>query len=216
MRRIGLVVIFLAAAAWPAAAQMDKQIAVPAGSPEDKALAAIDAASDPHQKLALIDKFAAEHPQGDFALAADELYVSSYLTLKEYPKVFEYGDKALAINPDDLAVAIQVINAAQFQNDSDKVVAYGQKVVQMVDRCKNAPAPAGTTGQEWASQIQQNLDRVQTQLQWVGEALYQAGVSLANSRKVPQARTALNEAVAVDPGRQAAVATALKKLGSAQ
>ena len=51
-------------AAMPAVAQIGKYVPVPAGSDADHALSEINAATDPAQKLALIDKFASELGQG--------------------------------------------------------------------------------------------------------------------------------------------------------
>ncbi len=47
-------------AAMPATAQIGKSVPVPAGSDADHALTEINATTDPAQKLALIDKFAAK------------------------------------------------------------------------------------------------------------------------------------------------------------
>src|SRR5207253_6272316 len=44
-------------------AQIGKRVSIGAGTPEDKALAEINAATDPAQKLALIDKFLAERSE---------------------------------------------------------------------------------------------------------------------------------------------------------
>ena len=62
-------------AAIPATAQIGKHVPVPAGSDADRALTEIGAATDPNQKLALIDKFAAS-AQGDMAIVVDDTYVN--------------------------------------------------------------------------------------------------------------------------------------------
>lgn len=216
MRRLGLVIVFLTAAALPAAAQLDKQIAVPAGSPEDKALSAIDATKDPHQKLALIDKFAADHPTGDMALAADELYVTVYFNLKNYAKAYEYGDKAFALNPDDLEVAIQLIQAGQMQGSDQKVVLYGERVIQMVARYKAAPPPAGIAPADWDSQRQANLGRDQDQINWAADALYRAALGLARADRTADARAALNAVASLDTPSKASAEEALRKLAASK
>src|SRR5580658_6074901 len=83
-----------------AAAQMGKSVSVAAGTPEDKELNEINSATDPAQKIALLDKFSAAHPTGDLALMADQIYLNAYLEQKNYDKAVEYGEKALAIDPD--------------------------------------------------------------------------------------------------------------------
>src|SRR5712671_2734721 len=93
-----VLAVFFSAATLPAQ-QIGKYVPVSAGSDADRAMAEINSASDPAQKLALIDKFAAGPGQGDMALVADELYVNYFLAQKQYEKVFEYGEKTLAIDP---------------------------------------------------------------------------------------------------------------------
>jgi tetratricopeptide (TPR) repeat protein len=169
--------IFLMLAASPAAAQLGRQVAVQAGTPEDKELTAINQASTAQQKLALLDKFAAEHPSGDMALMADQLYVSIYLSLKNYPKVYEYGEKGLAIDPNNLNIGVDLVRAAELQNSAAKMFNYGVEVGQMVTRYKSEPPPANFPADEWAAEKQQNLAAAQPQIDWVAGVLYSAAAS---------------------------------------
>jgi hypothetical protein len=75
--------LLIAAAPRPARAQITLHVGVPAGSPEDKALTDINAATDPAQKLALIDQFASNFGTGDMQRVADELYVDYYTAQKK-------------------------------------------------------------------------------------------------------------------------------------
>jgi hypothetical protein len=183
MRRCGLVIAFLMAAALPAAAQLGKRIAVMAGTPEDQALTAIDATKDLHQKLALIDKFAAAHPQGEMALVADRLYVSVYSTLKNYSKVYSYGEKALALDPDNLEVAVEMVRAAQLQHNAAKMFSYGEKVGPMVTRYKAQPPPPGTSPANWTAQQQMMLQNIQPTVAWVEGLLYHAAATQPSTRE---------------------------------
>ena len=97
-RLTGPLLMFLALAI-TTSAQFGKSVSVAAGTPEDKPLAEIYAAPDGPDKIALLDKFMADYGKGDLALLGDQLYVQSYLTQKNYAKVYEYGDKALALDP---------------------------------------------------------------------------------------------------------------------
>src|SRR5713226_3242905 len=72
------------------AQQIGKYVPVAAGSDADHAMTEINAATDPAQKLELIDKFAAAAGQGDMALVVDDLYVNYYIAQKQYDKAFEY------------------------------------------------------------------------------------------------------------------------------
>jgi tetratricopeptide (TPR) repeat protein len=126
--------------AMPAAAQIGKSVPVPAGSDADHALSEINATTDPTQKLALIDKFAAT-AQGDMAIVVDDTYVNYYLAAKNYDKAFEYGDKLFALDPDNFANAVNMVRAAQEKGDSDKLLSYGAKAADILKRYKASSVP---------------------------------------------------------------------------
>jgi tetratricopeptide (TPR) repeat protein len=126
--------------AMPATAQIGKSVPVPAGSDADHALSEINATTDPAQKLALIDKFAAT-AQGDMAIVVDDTYVNYYLAAKNYDKAFEYGDKLFALDPDNFANAVNMVRAAQEKGDSDKLLSYGAKAADILKRYKASSVP---------------------------------------------------------------------------
>jgi hypothetical protein len=135
MRRNRMFFGLLVVLAWgtggalvPAYAQIGKYVPIPAGSDADHALTEINATTDPAQKLALIDKFAANIAQGDMAVVADDLYVNYYIAAKNYDKSFEYGDKLFALDPDSFANGVNMVRAAQEKGDTDKLFSYGEKV----------------------------------------------------------------------------------------
>ena len=81
--------------------QIGKYVPIQAGSDADHAISAINAASDPTQKLALIQQFAdGPGKEGDYPILADGLFVDYYLGQKNYDKVFEYGDRLFVLDPD--------------------------------------------------------------------------------------------------------------------
>src|SRR6202030_4862463 len=114
--------------------QIGKSVSVAAGTPEDKDLEAIYAAPDGPDKIALLDKFMAEHGTGDLALLGDQLYAQTYLAQKNYAKVYEYGDKALALDPNDFSALILLVNAANEQDVDQSIYALGIKVGAVVVR----------------------------------------------------------------------------------
>src|ERR1700685_1109327 len=105
MQRLVILLVLFFGFTSATSAQIGKTVSVPAGSDEDKALAPVTAAPDGPEKVALLDKFMSDYGKGDFALLGDQLYVQTYLAQKNYAKVYEYGDKALALDPDNLATA---------------------------------------------------------------------------------------------------------------
>lgn len=181
-----LEIVLLAAVTLPAAAQMGKQVTVQEGTPEDHELTAIEAATNPRQKLALLDKFSAAHPAGDMALMADNIYVDLYSSLRNYAMAYQFGDKALALDPFDLDVAVQLVRDAQLQNNIAKMVTYALRVGKMVADFKAQPPPAGIPADQWALQQKQTLASVQAQVNWVAQSAY----ALISSERPSSAKTA--------------------------
>ena len=156
----------------PAYAQIGKYVPIPAGSDADHALTEIDATTDPAQKLALIDKFAANIAQGDLAIVADDRYVNYYIAAKNYDKAFEYGDKLFALDPDSLANGVNMVRAAQEKGDSDKLFSYGDKVAAILKRYKDAPAPEGKDQQDWDNTKKQTLENARDSIVYVQQLIF--------------------------------------------
>lgn len=171
----------------PAAAQtIGKYVPIAAGSDQDHALTAITGASDPAQKLALIDKFAADFGKGDMAIVANEQYVSYYSAAKNYDKAFEYGDKLFAVDPDSFSNAVNMVRIAQEKGDAEKTVEYGEKAGAILTRFRNQPAPAGTDEKDWNSRKEQVLEAAKDSISYVEQSTYSA----AYQTKEPAKRAA--------------------------
>lgn len=156
----------------PAQAQFGKRVSLQAGSPEDKAYAEILQTTDRARQLALIDKFMADYGKGEMAAVAYELYVSHYLAEKNYTKVFAYGEKLLAADPDNLLAGVNLVRAAQEAKDREKVFAYGERVGGMLARFGAQAASPGTDATEWARQKAQVLAEAQDKLNYVEYTMF--------------------------------------------
>ncbi|HKW89088.1 MAG TPA: hypothetical protein VJN21_10055 [Candidatus Acidoferrales bacterium] len=174
MRRLGLGILLAALSATTANAQIGKAVVVPAGTPEDTAVSAIYAEQDPAKKISLLDNFAADHPSGDFALLADQLYVSAYIAQKDYDKAFAFGDKALAIDPDNFTTGVNLVRAAEESGDQTKLFHYGEIVGAILKRYKATPPPSGTSQTDWDAKKKETIDSAQPDIQYVESALYSA------------------------------------------
>lgn len=155
------------------AQQIGKYVPIQAGSDADHALTAINAATDPAQKLALIDKFAAGPGQeGDYPITVDGLYVETYLTLKNYDKAFEYGDKLFALDPDSFTNAQNMVRAASEKGDADRLMAYGEKAQGIFQRFKAATAPAGSSAELWEQNKALALEASKDGYAYIQQAVY--------------------------------------------
>jgi tetratricopeptide (TPR) repeat protein len=173
----------IAGPAIPAAAQIGKSVPIPANSDADRALTTINATSDPAQKLALIDKFAAEQGHDDMAIVADDLYVNYYIAAKNYGKAFEYGDKLFALDPDNLANGVNMVRAAQEKGDTDMMFSYGDKVAGILQRYKALPAPEGKTEESWADQKRRTVESAHDNLTYVQQLLFNGAYKTQDATK---------------------------------
>lgn len=190
MLRLRIVTVLLIAAccfAPPLRAQLGKMVLIPAGSEVDHQLNDINAATDLAAKLKLIDAFSAAHSEADLQILADEQYVNYYLGAKQYDKVFEYGGKLYALDPDNFSNAVSMVRAANEKGDTDKLFAEGEKAAAIVQRFKAQPPPAGTSPEEWKVQQQQKLDSIKDNQDYIEQSL----TSAAFQQKDPGKKAAL-------------------------
>ena len=190
-RFLGLLLLLCVAAAASPAQQIGKFVAIPAGSDVDKALAEVNAASDPAQKLALLDKYSAQLGQGDFAIIFDEQYVNVYLAQKSYDKTFEYGEKLFAVDPDNFSNAVSMIRAAGEKGDVDKLASYGDKAGAILKRYKESSPPEGTSAEGWAASKGQTLAANKDTIAYAEQILFNGIYQSPVLAKDPAKRAAL-------------------------
>jgi len=170
---IGLVSLLVIIA--PAGmAQLGKTVPIPIGSDEARQLEAISAATDPAEKLKLIDEFSAAHPDDDFQILADEQYVNYYITAKQYDKAFEYGDKLWARDPDNFANGVNMVRAANEMGDTERVIAYGEKANGFLQQYKAATAPEGTSAEYWNQRKVQKLELAKDDQEYIEQSMLNA------------------------------------------
>ena len=180
-------VFLLCAVLWPASranAQIGKFVPIPANSDADHALTEINATTDPGQKLALIDKFAASPAaQGDMAIVADDLYVNYYIAAKNYDKAFAYGDKLFALDPDNFSNAVNMVRAAAEKGDTAKLFSYGEKSAAILQRYKASPPPEGMKEEAWNDQKKQTLENASDSVKYIGQLLFDGAYRAPDAAK---------------------------------
>lgn len=154
------------------AQQIGKYVPVNAGSDADHAMTEITQTSDPAQKLALIDKFAAGPGQGDLAMVADEMYVNYFIAQKQYDKAFEWGDKLFTLDPGNFNNAVNMVRAASEKGDAGKLLGYGEKAQSIIAAYKTSPAPQGMDADRWEQEKAHALEANRDNYNFVQQAVY--------------------------------------------
>jgi len=196
MRKVflSLGMFFALAAVSAAHAQLIRTTPVHAGSPEEKALDEISNATDPTQKLALIDKFTADFGQGDMAIMANELYVSYYSDTKNYAKMAEYAQKILALDPDNFNATIHLARAESELGNTAALFDTSEKLNAIIARYKAQTPPPNSIPDAWKARHDQALADQHDQIQYV-QTLLVNGVYKAQS---PADRAAFGERFVAD------------------
>jgi tetratricopeptide (TPR) repeat protein len=183
LRTLAVFALAIFFGAVPSRAQIGKAVIVSAGSEVDRQLNEINAATDPAAKLKLIDAFSAAHSDGDLQILADEQYVNYYLAAKQYDKVFEYGDKLFALDPDNFSNAVNMVRAANEKGDTDRLFAAGERTSGILQRFKAQPPPAGTSPETWKAQQQQQLESVKDNQGYIEQSLMNAAYQQKDANK---------------------------------
>jgi len=132
---------------------------VKAGSPEDKAFQKIDAESNADGKIALLLAFEKEFPQSPALRDALMQLVQLYSQKNETPKVIEYSEKTLKVDPGNLGALLAVTRAYSLdgkQASLDRAIQYGQKAVDEINKLKTGPPQQGLTDDAWKQYIEGN------------------------------------------------------------
>jgi len=184
MRRIFLIMALVLAWAGPASGQIGKQPIVRAGSPEDKALSEIDAASDAARKQELLEKFLGEFGQTDLALLAYDRCIALYLAEKNYDKAFAYGEKALALDQDNFGAASNLLRGALEQGNAAKAFDWGDRLGAILERYNASRPPEGAPDASWEERKRWTLESVKDQIGYIHSSLFR----LAYQTQDPAAR----------------------------
>jgi tetratricopeptide (TPR) repeat protein len=169
-----VLIVFALAAAGTTRAQLIRNTPIHAGSPEEKALDEISSATDPAQKLALIDKFTADFGTGDMAVMANELYVSYYADAKNYAKMAEYAQKVLAIDPDNFNATIHLARADAEVGNISGLFDTGDKLTALIGRYKSQTVPSDALPEMWKPKHDQALADQHDQIEYVHTLLANA------------------------------------------
>ncbi len=135
-------------------AQISK-IMIPAGTPEDQAIAQFTAEQDSAKRLAMIQEFIQRFSANPAAVAFGNWQLSQYYAGDggDLKQALAYGDKALAGSPGNIEILVSQVNTAQQMKDNAKVIQYataGGKAFHGIGKDR----PSGMSDADFAAQVE--------------------------------------------------------------
>ena len=167
-----------------AAVCQNARIIIPAGTPEDRELAAIAGENDADKRAEAYEKFIEKYADNKPAVAYAEWQLSQdYLTAHNNEKALAWGDKALAAFPNNLDIVVSDCNVAMAMKDNGKVVDYAAKGGAICQSIAQQQKPADVSDAEWNTRISEQESAAKPNCDFLETAAYNAIASEQNAEK---------------------------------
>lgn len=149
MYRVSCALLLLALAAAPPAAEAAKRkLTVDVETAEGALLKKATDEADPAARTALFEEFVSKHGGHESATWVYGELQGAYLKAGDFAKAMAAGDKVLAADPDDLAIASQTLKAAEGAKDAAAIKKYAYASSAAAKRVAAAPKPAEADQEE--------------------------------------------------------------------
>jgi tetratricopeptide (TPR) repeat protein len=133
--------------------QVDK-IVIPAGTPEDQALNAINNEQDAQKRLSMYQEFLEKFASNPVAVAYGNWQLSQYYqSTGDSQKAAEYGDKAAAGAPHNIDILVSQVTIAQGLKDNARMFKYSVQGGEAYDSIDKEPKPADLSDEQFASRV---------------------------------------------------------------
>jgi tetratricopeptide (TPR) repeat protein len=177
-------VVWLVALMSVSALAQNTPIVIPAGTPEDKDLAAITAESDAQKRIAMYQDFITKYADNKAAAAYGEWQLSQqYLAAGDTAKAIEYGSKALEAYPNNLDIIMSQASVAQTMKDNSKVVDYAVQGAAVYHSIAKQPKPAEVSDAEWPTRISNEESAARPTYEFLETSAYNAIASEQDPNK---------------------------------
>jgi tetratricopeptide (TPR) repeat protein len=166
-----------------ARAQLDK-ISIPAGTPEDQALAAISNEQDPQKKLAMYQDFLQKFSANPAAVAYGNWQLSqAYQAAGDLQKALETGDKALAGSPRNLDILVSQASIAQQMKDVPKTFDYAVRGGELYNSIGKQTKPEGMNDSEFAQRTEEETAAAKSSDEFLEAAAFNAIAGETDAKK---------------------------------
>lgn len=178
---VGCLVIF---SSLPVAAQ-SKNIEIAAGTPEDKDLQAITAEQDNAKKLAMYQDFVQKYSTNPAAVAYGNWQLEQgYQAAGDLQKALDYGDKAIAVAPNNLDILVSQGSVAQQMKNNAKLMEYVEKGGAVCAAIGKEAKPAGVSDEDFAHQVSEEKNAGQNNCNFFESS----GFNVISSETDPKSR----------------------------
>lgn len=179
--KFALSVILLVALA--ASAQVDK-IVITAGSPQDQAVQAINNENDAQKRIAMLQDFVQKFASDPQAVAYGNSQLSQqYFTQGDASKAMEFGEKALAAQPNNLEIIVSLVSVAQKMNASDKVVDLAARGATAFNGIAKQARPEGMSDEQFAARVKSDQDPYRQSDEFLEASAFNALAAETNERQ---------------------------------
>jgi len=130
-----------------------------AGSPEEAAYEKIEAEKNSDAKLVLLLDFEKQFPAVNPKVMANILLMAMdvYSEKDNKPKIAEYGDKAIAKDPENVSALLRVSrNYSTERTNIPKAVEYAEKAKGIIAAMRKDPVPLGQSEAQYTAWLDQN------------------------------------------------------------
>lgn len=150
-RLLALVLVILSASTAIAA---KRKLSVDVDTAEGKLLKQLTDEADPAKKLAGMEEFAAKHPAHESATWVLGEMTAAYSKAGQFSKAIAAGEKVFAADPEDLAIAQEVLKAAEASRDPAQIRKWALAASAAARRVAAAPKPAAEDEAEtWKANV---------------------------------------------------------------
>jgi tetratricopeptide (TPR) repeat protein len=130
------------------------KIVIPAGTPEDQALNAINNEQDAQKRVAMYQDFLDKFSANPIAVAYANWQLSQYYqTAGDLQKAAECGDKAVAGAPHNIDILVSQVTVAQGLKDNTRLFKYAQQGGEAFNLIEKQPKPADVSDDEFKGRV---------------------------------------------------------------
>ena len=154
--------------------QVDK-IVIPAGTPEDQALNAINNEQDAQKRLSMYQEFLEKFASNPVAVAYGNWQLAQYYqTSGDSQKAADFGDKAAAGAPHNIDILVSQVTIAQGLKDNARIFKYAIQGGEAYDSIDKEAKPADVSDEQFAAKITSDKDQNKDSYEFFENAAFSA------------------------------------------